>query len=200
MHKQIDMEMIIEGKWSKSKGDFLDTQITVSHNGHIYLVRLHYEGWSWELDFGVKSKHGCHDVDYEFIEIEDALAGIYEQSAINIARKQALRCVEQFFRENPDYVPRKSRGNFQYKLQKPVMPCGYYQREVEIKDITFLDRGRIRISMEDGRVLESLLTLFPTIQSLSDEERKEWKRVGKSGFKFKASNEVYNIEEFLGHL
>lgn len=191
------MEMIVKNEWSRERFD--DSEITVFYNGFRYLLRIYYEHWTWEMSLGVKSRYGCDDVDYEFIDIEDALKEIDEIGAINIARKLALRYVEQFFKENPDYVPRKRRGIFVYKLQHPVTPVGYYHQEVIISDITFPDKDKIRISMKDGRVLESPLTLFPAIKNLSEEERMDWKPVGRSGFTFKVLSEKYNVEEFLGH-
>lgn len=195
-----DMKIIKESKWSEVDDNdrFYNSEITVSYNGFQYLLRIYHEYWTWEMEFGLKSRFGCVDVDYEIIDIEDALHEIYEEGAVNVARKLALRYVEQFFEENPDYVPKKGRI-FNYILKHPVTPVGYYNQEVAITDITFPDKDRIRISLQDGRVLESPLTLFPAIRDLSEEERKDWKPIGSSGFQFKSSPERYNVEEFLGH-
>jgi len=75
---------------------------------------------------------------------------------------------------------------------------GFWNVAPKIKKITFEQRGKINIQLEDGRLILVPVSKFPSIKKLTPIQRKKWYLFG-NGFSFDDSNEVYHLEQILGN-
>ena len=75
---------------------------------------------------------------------------------------------------------------------------GYWDSTPKIKNISFPVRGKMQVSLTDGRVIIVPLSAFPSIQKLSTNEREKWFLIG-GGISFDKSNDVIHIEQILGN-
>jgi hypothetical protein len=84
------------------------------------------------------------------------------------------------------------------KNRKRISIEGFWDITPKIKKLSFETRGKITISLEDGRTIMAPLSRFPGIKNLSSAQRAKWYLFG-NGFSFDDSNEVYHIEQILGN-
>ena len=70
--------------------------------------------------------------------------------------------------------------------------------EPKIKNISFSQKGKIDIHLQDGRTIIVPLSLFPSIKKLNIKQRKKWGIIEDVGFTFENSDELYHIEQILG--
>jgi len=77
-------------------------------------------------------------------------------------------------------------------------PEGYLESTQKIKNISLPVRGKMHVSLTDGRVIIVPLSAFPSIQKLSTNEREKWFLIG-GGISFDKSNDVIHIEQILGN-
>ncbi len=75
---------------------------------------------------------------------------------------------------------------------------GYWNVEPRIKAISFPKRGRIQVSLEDGREVIMPVSAFPSIAKIPVKERQNWYIVG-NGFTWDMCPEVIHIEQVLGN-
>jgi hypothetical protein len=83
-------------------------------------------------------------------------------------------------------------------MKKEKIVEGYWNITPEIKAVSFSIRGRIKIELNDGRIILVPVAVFPSIKKLSLKERKKWYRFG-NGFSFDTCDEVFHIEQILGN-
>jgi len=67
-----------------------------------------------------------------------------------------------------------------------------------IKKVSFETKGMITVHLTDGRIINSPLKYYPGIKKLSLTDRKKIKILDDTMIMFKAAQEVYHIEDFLG--
>ena len=75
---------------------------------------------------------------------------------------------------------------------------GYWNIIPILKSISFGIRGKIIVSLEDGRTIIIPISKFPSIKKLNQNQRKKWYLFG-NGFSFDDCNEVFHIEQILGN-
>lgn len=75
---------------------------------------------------------------------------------------------------------------------------GIFNIMPKIKKITFPVRGKIAISLEDGRTISVPLRYFPSIKTLNSKQRNKWYILGGVGFSFDDCKEVFHLEQILG--
>ena len=75
---------------------------------------------------------------------------------------------------------------------------GYWDSNPKIKSISFPVRGKMRVDLNDGRIIVVPLSAFPSIQKLPTQEREKWFLIG-GGISFDKSNEGFHIEQILGN-
>jgi len=75
---------------------------------------------------------------------------------------------------------------------------GFWNVNPKIKKISFQIRGKIDVSLEDGRNIVVPISKFPSIKKLTPLQRLKWYLFG-NGFSFDDCNEVYHIEQILGN-
>jgi len=76
---------------------------------------------------------------------------------------------------------------------------GYWDVIPKIKEVSFPKRGKMQISLKDGRIIVVAVSRFPSIKKLSMAQRKKWYILG-NGFSFEDSDEVIHIEQILGNV
>ncbi len=76
---------------------------------------------------------------------------------------------------------------------------GYWDVIPKIKEVSFPKRGKMQISLKDGRIIVVAVSKFPSIKKLSMAQRKKWFILG-NGFSFEDSDEVIHIEQILGNV
>ena len=74
---------------------------------------------------------------------------------------------------------------------------GFFDVKPKIRNVTFPKRGRIAVSLFDGRSIDMPISAFPSVKKLNSEQRKKWFTVC-DGFSFEDSNEVIHIEQIFG--
>ncbi len=74
---------------------------------------------------------------------------------------------------------------------------GFVNVSLRIKSVSFPIRGKVQVSLTDGRIIIMPVSAFPSIKKLSLFQRKKWYLFG-NGFSFDDCNEVYHIEQVLG--
>jgi hypothetical protein len=75
---------------------------------------------------------------------------------------------------------------------------GYWDVIPQIKEVSFPKRGKMQISLKDGRIIIVAVSQFPSVKKLSMKQRKKWYILG-NGFSFEDSDEVIHIEQILGN-
>lgn len=75
---------------------------------------------------------------------------------------------------------------------------GYWDIVPVIKKIEFRTRGKIDITLEDGRIIIVPISAFPSIKKVPVQERKNW-YLTAGGFTWDACPEVIHIEQILGN-
>lgn len=74
---------------------------------------------------------------------------------------------------------------------------GFVNVSSRIKAVSFPIRGKVQVSLIDGRIIIMPVSAFPSIKKLSLRQRKKWYLFG-NGFSFDDCDEVYHIEQILG--
>ena len=75
---------------------------------------------------------------------------------------------------------------------------GYAQTKPTIKNVSFRERGRITLTLDDGRVISAPLSKFPSIRRLSVKDRQHYTIIDGVMVDIHAANEVYHLQDFLG--
>ena len=75
---------------------------------------------------------------------------------------------------------------------------GYWDVIPQIKEVSFPKRGKMQITLKDGRIIIVAVSQCPSVKKLSMEQRKKWYIFG-NGFSFEDSDEVIHIEQILGN-
>lgn len=75
---------------------------------------------------------------------------------------------------------------------------GFYGIKPVIKKITFVQKGKFDLHLEDGRIIAVPFSKFPDVKKLTASQRKKWYILDDYGFSFDDCNEVYHIEQVLG--
>lgn len=75
---------------------------------------------------------------------------------------------------------------------------GFWNIKPKIKQVSFPVRGKLGVSLEDGRNIIVPISKFPSIKKLTGSQRKKWYLFG-NGFSFDDCNEVFQIEQILGN-
>jgi virulence-associated protein VagC len=76
---------------------------------------------------------------------------------------------------------------------------GFHGISPRFKKVSFPEPGKIQITLEDGRVIISPLSKFPSLKKLSPEKRKKMSFIdNRKGLWFDDCDEVYHIQDFLG--
>ena len=75
---------------------------------------------------------------------------------------------------------------------------GFYKTHPMIKKLSFKEKGRMSIILEDGRIISVPLKYFPSIQQLNLKQRKFYTIINEEGIAFKDANEVFHLQDFLG--
>ena len=76
---------------------------------------------------------------------------------------------------------------------------GFYNIEPLIEDIKFENKGKICFYLQDGRIIITPLSAFPSIKKLDKEQRNKFQILGNEGFTFDDCDEVFAIEQVLGN-
>ena len=76
---------------------------------------------------------------------------------------------------------------------------GFYNIKPQIKDIKFDIKGKISFYFEDGRIVISPVSAFPSFKKLNSVQRSKFQILGKEGFTFDDCNEVFAIEQIFGN-
>ncbi len=74
---------------------------------------------------------------------------------------------------------------------------GFVNIDPKIKTVSFRLRGKVMVTLADGRIIIMPVSAFPSIKKLNMRQRRKWYIFG-NGFSFDDSNEVYHIEQILG--
>jgi len=75
---------------------------------------------------------------------------------------------------------------------------GLYRIKPKIKKIDFIERGKFKIELKDGRAILVPISYFPSIKKLNKDQRNKWYIIDDQMFSFEKSNEVFHIEQVLG--
>jgi hypothetical protein len=75
---------------------------------------------------------------------------------------------------------------------------GFWNINPRIKKVSFPAKGKIGVSLEDGRNIIAPVSRFPSIKKLTLVQRKKWYLFG-NGFSFEDCSEVFQIEQILGN-
>ncbi len=67
-----------------------------------------------------------------------------------------------------------------------------------IKKVTFTQRGKMDVHLEDGRTIIVPLRLFPSIQKLNEAQRKKITIVDDQILMFRDCDEIFHIQQVLG--
>lgn len=67
-----------------------------------------------------------------------------------------------------------------------------------IKKISFPVKGKLNVTLEDGREVSVPLTYFPSIKRLNALQREKWYVLDGEMFSFDDCNEVFHVEQILG--
>lgn len=74
---------------------------------------------------------------------------------------------------------------------------GYWDVEPRIKLVSFPQRGKFQVDLQDSRVIVMPISAFPSIKKVPVRERANWYLMGR-GFSWDSSPEVIHIEQILG--
>ncbi len=75
---------------------------------------------------------------------------------------------------------------------------GFWDITPQIKNVTFPVRGKMMVSLEDGRTITVPISAFPSIKKVPVKERKNWYLMG-SAITWDSCPEVIHIEQILGN-
>jgi len=75
---------------------------------------------------------------------------------------------------------------------------GFVNSTPTIKLISFRIKGKVQITLTDGRIIIVPVSAFPSIKKLNMRQRQKWYLFG-NGFSFDDCDEVYHIEQILGN-
>lgn len=75
---------------------------------------------------------------------------------------------------------------------------GFWNVKPQIKDISFPKRGRMQVTLKDGRAVTMPISAFPSIAKIPVRERPNWYLIG-NGFTWDRCPEVIHIEQILGN-
>ncbi len=75
---------------------------------------------------------------------------------------------------------------------------GFWDVKPKIKKISFPLRGKLQVSLEDGRSVIVPLSAFPSIKKVSAKDRNKWYLTG-GGVTWDTCPEIIHIEQFLGN-
>jgi hypothetical protein len=75
---------------------------------------------------------------------------------------------------------------------------GFKKTNPFIKKIAFPVKGKMNITLADGRDISVPLHYFPSIKKLSQLQREKWYILDGEMFSFEDCNEVFHIEQVLG--
>jgi hypothetical protein len=75
---------------------------------------------------------------------------------------------------------------------------GFVAVEPIIDRVSFARKGFITLYLQDGRILMSPLSNFPSIEALAPAQRRKLSIVDDQLLMFQDSNEIFHIEQFLG--
>jgi len=76
---------------------------------------------------------------------------------------------------------------------------GFHGISPRFKKVLFPSPGKIQVVLEDGRIIISPLSRFPSLKKLSPEKRKKMSLIDNGkGLWFDDCNEVYHVQDFLG--
>ena len=68
----------------------------------------------------------------------------------------------------------------------------------KIKKIDFNIKGKMTVSLEDGRIILVPINYFPSIKKLSVEQRRKYYLPDKEVIIFDDCDEVFHVEQILG--
>ena len=75
---------------------------------------------------------------------------------------------------------------------------GFFDVTPKIKKLSFDIKGKMKVTLCDGRIIVAPLSTFPSIKKLTLQQRKKWYLFG-NGFSFDDCTEVFHIEQILGN-
>ena len=75
---------------------------------------------------------------------------------------------------------------------------GYWDVTPKIKKVSFSIRGKMSVSLEDGRVITVPISAFPSIKKVPVNERKQY-YLTAGGVTWDSCPEVIHIEQILGN-
>ena len=75
---------------------------------------------------------------------------------------------------------------------------GYWDVTPKIKKVSFSIRGKMSVSLEDGRVITVPISAFPSIKKVPVNERKRY-YLTAGGVTWDSCPEVIHIEQILGN-
>ncbi len=75
---------------------------------------------------------------------------------------------------------------------------GFYKIKPAIKKIDFIERGKFKIELKDGRVILVPICYFPSIKRLNKAQRSKWYIIDDQMFSFEDSDEIFHLEQVLG--
>ena len=75
---------------------------------------------------------------------------------------------------------------------------GFFDVTPKIKKLSFDIKGKMKVTLCDGRIIVAPLSTFPSIKKLTMQQRKKWYLFG-NGFSFDDCNEVFHIEQIIGN-
>ena len=75
---------------------------------------------------------------------------------------------------------------------------GFIAVQPIIERVSFTRKGFITLYLEDGRILMSPLSKFPSIEELDSIQRRHYTVIDDQLIMFKDCNEVFHVEQFLG--
>lgn len=75
---------------------------------------------------------------------------------------------------------------------------GYWDVTPKIKKVSFPIRGKMSLSLEDGRVITVPISAFPSIKKVPVNERKQY-YLTAGGVTWDSCPEVIHIEQILGN-
>lgn len=75
---------------------------------------------------------------------------------------------------------------------------GYWDVTPKIKKVSFPIRGKMSVSLEDGRVITVPISAFPSIKKVPVNERKQY-YLTAGGVTWDSCPEVIHIEQILGN-
>lgn len=75
---------------------------------------------------------------------------------------------------------------------------GYWNVEPKIKALSFPQRGKFQVTLQDDRSITMPISAFPSMKKVPVKERKNWYLMG-GGFTWDSCPEVIHIEQILGN-